>query len=152
AHCGRAHRRAPRARERHADPRSGCAARRARRSPGDASRTRMSDRPSLIVVTGAGRGMGRACAERLLADGHDIVAVDLQSPEIDGTVSVGCDVSDRAGVEQLAAGVAARGTFRGLVHAAGISPTMGEVRQVFAVDLLGTQYLLDAFEPLVEPG
>ena len=29
---------------------------------------------------------------------------------------------------------------------------MGDVRRVFAVDLVGTQLLLDAFEPLVEPG
>jgi NAD(P)-dependent dehydrogenase (short-subunit alcohol dehydrogenase family) len=112
----------------------------------------MSDRAGLIVVTGAGRGMGRACVERLRAEGHDIVAVDLHAPDIDGTVGIACDVSDRARVEQLAADVATRGAFRGLVHAAGISPTMGEVRQVFAVDLLGTQFLLDAFEPLVQPG
>ena len=29
---------------------------------------------------------------------------------------------------------------------------MGDVRRVFEVDLLGTQLLLDGFEPLVEPG
>jgi NAD(P)-dependent dehydrogenase (short-subunit alcohol dehydrogenase family) len=107
---------------------------------------------SVIVVTGAASGMGRACVERLRGRGDDIVAVDLRWPDIDGTIGVGCDVSDRASVEQLAADIAARGSFGGLVHAAGISPTMGEVRRVFAVDLLGTQLLLDVFEPLVEPG
>jgi NAD(P)-dependent dehydrogenase (short-subunit alcohol dehydrogenase family) len=107
---------------------------------------------SVVVVTGAARGMGRACVERLLTDGISIVAVDLDVPGIEGTVGVACDISDPEAVSRLVDEVRRRGRFRSLVHAAGISPTMADPRRIFEVDLLGTQLLLNAFEPLVEEG
>jgi NAD(P)-dependent dehydrogenase (short-subunit alcohol dehydrogenase family) len=55
-------------------------------------------------------------------------------------------------VGALAARVRELGGFRALVHAAGISPTMGDARRILAVDLVGTQLLVDAFDELVEPG
>ena len=106
----------------------------------------------VTVVTGAARGMGRACVDRLLGRADQLVAVDLEAPEIDGTVGYACDVSDPAAVAALTDRVRALGPFRSLVHAAGISPTMADARRVFEVDLVGTQLVLDAFEPLVEAG
>ena len=106
----------------------------------------------VTVVTGAGRGMGRSCVERLRGSAEHLVAVDLEPPEIAGTVSLACDVSDPAAVSRLAAQVHELGPFRALAHVAGISPTMADPRRIFAVDLVGTQLLLDAFEPLVVPG
>lgn len=107
---------------------------------------------SVIVVTGAARGMGRACVERLQGRADHLVAVDLEAPAVEGAVGVACDVSDPAAVGRLVEEVRGRGPFHSLVHAAGISPTMGDPRRIFAVDLLGTQLLLDAFEPHVSPG
>jgi NAD(P)-dependent dehydrogenase (short-subunit alcohol dehydrogenase family) len=107
---------------------------------------------TVAVVTGAARGMGRACIDSLRGIADTIVAVDLRAPAIDDTVGVACDVSDPAAVGALAARVRELGSFRALAHAAGISPTMADARQVFAVDLVGTQLLLDAFEELVVPG
>ena len=104
------------------------------------------------VVTGAGSGMGRACLDVLRETVDQVVAADLRAPEIDGALGVACDVSDPASVRALAAQVRDLGPFRALVHAAGISPTMGDARRVLEVDLVGTQLLLDAFEPLVGPG
>lgn len=37
--------------------------------------------PSLTVVTGASRGLGRAVAEQLLARGHQIVSISRQAPD-----------------------------------------------------------------------
>jgi NAD(P)-dependent dehydrogenase (short-subunit alcohol dehydrogenase family) len=107
---------------------------------------------TVTVVTGAARGMGRACVERLRPEVEHVVAVDLDDPMIDGTIGFSCDVSDHDAVTRLSDEVRRLGRFRSLVHAAGISPTMADARRVFEVDLVGTQLLLDAFEPLVGPG
>lgn len=104
------------------------------------------------VVTGAASGMGRACVESMRGLADVLVAVDLSMPDIDDTVGIACDVSDPAAVEALATRVRELGPFRALAHAAGISPTMGDSRRVFEVDLVGTQLVLDAFEELVVPG
>ncbi len=106
----------------------------------------------VLVVTGAASGMGRACVDRLRPHVDVVVAADLVAPSIDGTIGVACDVSDPDEVATLVTTARMEGTFGGLVHAAGISPTMAAPRRIFEVDLVGTQLLLDAFEPLVEPG
>jgi NAD(P)-dependent dehydrogenase (short-subunit alcohol dehydrogenase family) len=96
--------------------------------------------------------MGRRCVERLQGTTDYLVAVDLEAPPIDGVLGIACDISDPAAVTDLVAQVRDLGSFRALVHAAGVSPTMAEPRRIFEVDLVGTALLLDAFEPLVEPG
>ena len=90
--------------------------------------------------------MGRACVDAVRPIADVIVAVDLRVPEVDGAFGVACDVADPAAVDALAARSPSRGPFRALVHAAGISPTMGDARRVLEVDLVGTQLLLDAFD------
>lgn len=107
---------------------------------------------TVAVVTGAASGMGRACVEGLRGLADVVVAADRRQPDIDGTVGVACDIAEPAAVRALAARAGELGPFRALVHAAGISPTMGDARRIFEVDLVGTQLLLDAFEPLVVPG
>lgn len=107
---------------------------------------------AVTVVTGAASGMGRQCIERLRGTADHLVAVDLKAPEIDGTIGVACDVSDPASVAALADRVRELGPFKGLAHAAGISPTMDDARRVIEINLVGTALLLDAFEPLVVPG
>lgn len=107
---------------------------------------------STYVITGAASGMGRDCVELLRDRADEIVAVDLKAPEIDGTVGVACDVSDAAAIAAVVDVVGNLGPLAGLVHAAGISPTMADARRVFHVDLMGTQLVLDAFEALVVDG
>jgi NAD(P)-dependent dehydrogenase (short-subunit alcohol dehydrogenase family) len=104
------------------------------------------------VVTGASSGMGRECVDTMRSIADVIVAVDLQAPNIDGAIGIACDVADPAAVSDLVAAVAGLGPFRALVHAAGISPSMGDARRVFDVDLVGTHHLLVGFETLVRPG
>jgi NAD(P)-dependent dehydrogenase (short-subunit alcohol dehydrogenase family) len=59
------------------------------------------------VVTGAGRGIGRAVVERLLADGHAVVAIDLEEAPLrwlDGerAQAVAGDASDESVAERAA--------------------------------------------------
>jgi NAD(P)-dependent dehydrogenase (short-subunit alcohol dehydrogenase family) len=107
---------------------------------------------TVTVITGAASGMGRLCVEALRGAADQLVAVDLEAPPIDGVVALACDVADPVAVAALAERVSELGPFRALAHAAGVSPTMADSRRVMAVDLMGTALLLDAFEPLVEPG
>ena len=62
------------------------------------------------------------------------------------------DITDRAGLQRLAARVSELGSLRAVVHAAGISPTMAEWGPVFAVDLVGTALLIEALFPLATSG
>src|ERR1700691_4924663 len=103
---------------------------------------------TVTVVTGAASGMGRQCVETLRGTADQLVAVDLEAPQIEGTMGIACDISDPEAVAALAAQVQSLGSFHALAHAAGVSPTMTHPRRILEIDLLGTALLLDAFEPL----
>jgi NAD(P)-dependent dehydrogenase (short-subunit alcohol dehydrogenase family) len=101
--------------------------------------------------------MGRACAARLARHGGVLVLVDLDAKvdevagELERHAAVTTrrlDLTDSDGVSALAHDVRGLGRLRWLVHAAGVSPTMGDWKSMFRIDLLATAALLDAFLPL----
>ena len=122
------------------------------------------------IVTGAGRGMGRACADALSGMVDALVLVDVdEASAAEAARELGdaglsgagrraaveaftADVTDADGLRRLAARVADLGTLRAVAHAAGISPTMADWRRVLAVDLTGTALLTQALRPLVTEG
>jgi NAD(P)-dependent dehydrogenase (short-subunit alcohol dehydrogenase family) len=117
------------------------------------------------IATGAGRGMGLACAQRLSAMVDALLLVDLDEAtlkaEADRLSSSGggaliepfvLDVTDRDGLDRLAGRVADLGTLRAVAHAAGISPTMADWRRIFSVDLVGTALLAEVLRPLATVG
>ncbi|HWK93023.1 MAG TPA: SDR family NAD(P)-dependent oxidoreductase [Luteimicrobium sp.] len=115
------------------------------------------------VVTGAARGIGLAYVERLLADGADVVALDLDDPTdaIAGLPGAGrrlglvCDISDGAAVEGVCREVLDRfGRVDILVNNAGIFPTtsletvtIDQWRQVQAVNVEPILRFAQAFVP-----
>ena len=113
----------------------------------------------VAVVTGAGRGIGRAVAERLAADGYHLVCVDRDLDTarecallVKGEAQA-CDVSDREAVDTLAAAV---GRADVVVNNAGVwryaplsAMTEDDVRAVLDVNLLGTLWCAKAFAPLM---
>jgi NAD(P)-dependent dehydrogenase (short-subunit alcohol dehydrogenase family) len=117
---------------------------------------------SIGVVTGASRGMGRACAERLAHDVDALVLVDRDERGLDtaadelsaivDVVPIGLDISDVDAVRGMVEQIERIGSLRAVAHAAGISPTMAEWRSIFGVDLVGTAVLIDALAPLVTSG
>jgi NAD(P)-dependent dehydrogenase (short-subunit alcohol dehydrogenase family) len=62
------------------------------------------------------------------------------------------DVTSGDGVARLVSRVSELGTLRAVAHAAGVSPTMADWRQVLSVDLVGTAMLVEAFWPLMTAG
>jgi len=62
------------------------------------------------------------------------------------------DVTDGEGIARLTSRVSELGTLRAVAHAAGISPTMADWRQILAVDLVGSAMLTEAFWPLATAG
>jgi NAD(P)-dependent dehydrogenase (short-subunit alcohol dehydrogenase family) len=115
----------------------------------------------VVVVTGIG-GMGVVAARRL-GNGRKLVIADFDGAKLateaaalaaDGfdVTPVEVDVSDRASVANLVTTAGALGSLRALVHTAGLSPTMASGERVLQVDLLGTEYVLEAFTSLVTQG
>ncbi len=109
------------------------------------------------VVTGAGRGLGRAIAERLGRDGYQVVAVDVDGPAAEATAAAvggrgyACDVADPDALRQLAADVGPAGV---LVNNAGvwsygsvIDAAWTDIERVLSVNLLGTLRCCRAFVP-----
>lgn len=117
------------------------------------------------VVTGAGSGMGAACADRVKDVVDALVLVDRDEDGLaraaeghraePGRAKVetfALDVKDRDGMAHLAARVGELGPLRAVAHAAGVSPTMADWREVLTVDLTGTALLVDALRPLATDG
>lgn len=120
---------------------------------------------SVGIVTGAGRGMGAACATRLRDAVDVLLLVDRDEPAVvaaanalatgdhrAGAEPVALDVTDAEAIGRLAARAAESGTLRAVVHAAGLSPTMAAWERVLAVDLVGTALVTDALAPQATAG
>ncbi len=117
------------------------------------------------IVTGAGRGMGAACADRVKDMVDVLVLVDRDEAALAAAIerhdaapgratveTFALDVKDSEGLARLAARAGELGPLRAVAHAAGVSPTMAEWREVLAVDLVGTALLVDALRPLATDG
>ena len=116
----------------------------------------------VYVITGGAGGMGLASA-RALAERGQLLLLDLSSETLDAACddlrasgatvdSLRCDVTSETDVAALEPKIRAMGTFKALVHTAGVSPLMGDGRKVLDVDLAGTVRITDAVFPLVGPG
>jgi len=110
------------------------------------------------VVTGAAGGIGRAVAEKLLAVGEKVAAVDLEPARLEecyggntGVHRIACDLTSAEGFKVLTTEIMARfAAVKGFVHAAGfdamaplgmVAPDMAQrlfaVHAVFPMQFLG---------------
>ena len=117
----------------------------------------MTAEQRVVVVTGAGRGIGAAIARRMAADGFHVVAVDLNEAETArlaaelGGTSATLDVTDIDAARSLAATLPRVDV---LVNNAGIFPPgslatvdIDQFRKVLDVNVVGPLVMTQAFLP-----
>jgi NAD(P)-dependent dehydrogenase (short-subunit alcohol dehydrogenase family) len=116
---------------------------------------------NVIVVIGAG-SIGQAIARRVGA-GNTILLADQRQENNDAaakvlidagfTVSTAIvDVSSRASVHALVSTAIGIGSVKGLIHAAGVSPSQASPATIFKVDLYGTALVLEEFGNVIAEG
>lgn len=110
----------------------------------------------MIIVTGAGKGLGREISERLVHGGHQVLGLSRT-----GTASefrmMNADVSDHAQLKHIALSLKSEGhSVDGLINAAGIAAmnlalmTRPEkVTQILHTNLQGTIFSSQVFAPLM---
>jgi len=113
------------------------------------------------IVTGAARGIGRAVARRLVAEGVEVLAVDIDDRRLDELVAEGCsvrvvDLSDPA--ERRALSEVADG-YDYLVNSAGVlrvtpifEVTVEEWRRIQTVNAESVFFLCQGIGPSLRPG
>ena len=98
---------------------------------------------AVYAVTGAASGMGKAVADRLRQDGHQVIGVDVQKSD------VVADLSTREGRGEAVQGVleASGGVLDGVVLAAGLGPAPGAERPrlIVQVNYFGVVELLEGW-------
>jgi glucose 1-dehydrogenase len=96
----------------------------------------------IAIVTGAARGIGRACAERLLAEGARVILTDIEDATGAATAKalgiaahyLHCDVGDKAQVDKMVADIVAKhGAIDILVNNAGITAS-GTILEISEAD------------------
>lgn len=97
------------------------------------------------VVTGSASGMGGAAAEKLRAEGHEVIGVDLKNAEIIADLSTGAGRAEAVrSVLELSGG-----ELDGAVLAAGVGPIPGKenVELILQVNYFGITELLEGLRP-----
>lgn len=119
---------------------------------------------SIILITGANKGLGHEAARRLIDAGHDVwigardAAAGQAAADGLGARFVALDVTDDASVAAAAETVRAGGGLDVLVNNAGIlgpraapaDTTADDVATVYATNVLGVVRVTHAFLPLLE--
>ncbi|ORW13982.1 oxidoreductase [Mycolicibacter longobardus] len=114
----------------------------------------------MSVITGGAGGMGLATAKVL---GHDqpVVLCDVRQDRLDAAVAVlkdidvtviNCDVTDPGAVEKLFDAATGVGTVTSVIHAAGVSPSMGDADYVMTTNATGTVNVNEVFYAVAPEG
>lgn len=116
----------------------------------------------VYVITGGGSGMGLATVRELGRDVKVIISGRTAS-KLDNAVAeltaegfnveaYSCDVSNRESVRALAEYAASQGELAGLIHAAGVSPHMGDAESILKINALGTWFADEEFFKVMPEG
>ncbi|KUI28914.1 oxidoreductase [Mycobacterium sp. IS-1742] len=109
----------------------------------------------ISVITGGAGGMGVATA-RIVGRDQPVVLCDVRKERLDSAVAtlkdvgitptaVHCDVTDRNAVAALFDTAQELGPIASVIHAAGVSPSMGDAEYVMRTNAIGTLNVNEAF-------
>ncbi len=115
---------------------------------------------NVCVITGGGSGMGFAAAKLIGKDYHviicgrsikklDAAVLELENEGIE-VEAFPLDVSNFSDVENLAQYAKKLGKVSAVIHAAGMSPHMGEAVKIMEANALGTININNAFYKVME--
>jgi NAD(P)-dependent dehydrogenase (short-subunit alcohol dehydrogenase family) len=107
------------------------------------------------VITGGAGGMGLATA-KIVGRDHTVVLCDVRQDRLDTAAAtledlgitatvVNCDVTDRAAVAELLDTAKNLGDLASVIHAAGVSPSMGPADYIMRTNAIGTVNVNEAF-------
>ena len=117
---------------------------------------------NICVITGGGSGMGLATA-KVMGQDHYIIISGRTINKLEGAIqelrelgisaeAFPCDVSERKSVEKLAQHASKLGRIKTVIHAAGMSPNMGDAETIMRVNALGTIHVNEVFYQYMEQG
>ncbi len=117
----------------------------------------MNNQKNLIVITGGAGGIGQACARAF--KNQPIILTDYSQEQVEKAVNklskegfdvsgIACDITSKEDVEKLTKFVDDKGALKALIHTAGVSGTVKDLKKVYTIDLVATELLVDAFHKL----
>ena len=97
----------------------------------------------IYAVSGSASGIGRAVAEQLQEQGHEVIGVDLRDADITA------DLSDPAQCQQAVAGIIERAEdgLDGLVPCAGVGPETARIELIPLINYFATVAMVTALRP-----
>lgn len=114
----------------------------------------------VCVITGGGSGMGFSAAKfvgtdyQLVITGRTVAKLENAKAELEAmghsVEAVACDVSNRESVKELVKKAASLGEVKAVIHAAGVSPTMGDANYIVDINALGTIYINEEFAAVMQ--
>lgn len=121
----------------------------------------MEIQKEVIVITGGAGGIGTACAKAL--KNEHLILTDYSTEKVNQAVDslkkegykvsgIACDITNKNDVEKLTQFVSKAGSFKALIHTAGVSGTVPDLRKIYDIDLVATDLLIDAFHNLASNG
>lgn len=114
----------------------------------------------VCVITGGGSGMGRSAAKYMSKDKILVITgrtVSKLEHAVEELTALGyevhaysADISDRESVKALVRYAASLGDITNVIHAAGMSPNMGDGEKLLRVNALGTVYINQEFSKVMK--
>lgn len=117
----------------------------------------------VCVITGGGSGIGFATAKIMGQQALHVILAGRSAKKLENAVAelkaegieaeaFSCDVSDQGGTRALAGTALERGKVEIVIHAAGMSPHMGDAQKIMEANALGTVNVNDAFYGVMHDG